>query len=1199
MKKIRYFLCAFSFCMIAKAQTSPAITNTLDTQLSNISQTTVTSGIIYERTLQMANLYNFNKSPTFNTANFDYFKQALLELNKASNGTKFITVDNLKGRIANTTNPSQVDLAILNTQFNILNFNIDVPANGGLLFDEATQKYVQIPNKAPFYLLDVTVIAPTKNTASGTSITYNLRNDLFFTNGTKTIRTLVANFGDGVNRTLINNQVLTNQSITINYTTSGVKTTSFTVTYSDNSSITTYGKIYFKYTTPTSNSLTTNTATTNCFASNDPLFKQEDFSLTADVPFTGYEIGDQPLYAKIDYRVYYSKNNTAKKLKKPIIILDGFDPGDKRKFEDCDCENDADCACRNLDANGNFDPLKHRSIVDIMTYLDSNQTQISLLRTLRESGFDVIIVNHPTTVITNPTQPTTTNQWGQTVPNNIVIDGGADYIERNAMAYVKLITQVNTIVAQNGSTDRIAIIGPSMGGQISRYALAYMEKNNIPHNVRLWVSIDSPHLGANIPLGDQALLNLVKENSDAAKDFYEKDLRSPAAQEQLIEFHKEKYVGNAPFAPFTPVYNYNVAEPSTLNAQTTSQGLPLNRGNSYFQQHYNNQNSNGVTGSGGWPVSNANFRKIALINGSLSGSREAVDIAGQPIVSFAGDNEKVLNLRGFQRVNIDLPWPFGSITFRIHIASLEANNMPSIGTNADVARFKHLFDNKTTQAFNNNSRGVMDNIPGGFFGAQNDIATPVLSTDPVPGSSLQYMENWSFSNFSITNIFKSISQYLGGSEWYLHEFNPIHSFIPTFSSIAYSSPNQNWNNPINTNLTCPANKQTPFDSYYGEAKNTQHTSFTYESVNWLLKELGDINHLPLPQAPHFPIQDNVLAGPSKICANNNTTYSISDVCKVPSPVIYTQAGVTINGWSVQGNLQIVATTPYSITVVGTSDDPNDAIITATFQNGQTIRIPVHVGTPNAENTTIDNSWDWVSINGGTFNMSVPAHPTATSYYWTAEADVSEFPMMCPIINAHHAVFTGGVNSGIISSITTTAPAATINWGNCLGTYVLTCYAVNDCGMTPYSIKVTTVGKPQNNPCTHKPYGIKIAPNPIESGRTNFVISKIRDASPCNFAKTEDGYLPKIYTSYEKSSATVSIYDFSGNQLYSNVFQEPEYIEVKELPKEDETNPEEIKKYEELNHYNIQGLNLNPGLYFIRVKDSDDDSEGVTVQVEVK
>lgn len=66
-----------------------------------------------------------------------------------------------------------------------------------------------------------------------------------------------------------------------------------------------------------------------------------------------------------------------------------------------------------------------------------------------------------------------------------------------------------------------------------------MEKNNIPHNTYLWVSIDSPHLGANIPLGDQALLNLVKNSSHEAKAFYEKDLSSPAAQQQLIEFHRE------------------------------------------------------------------------------------------------------------------------------------------------------------------------------------------------------------------------------------------------------------------------------------------------------------------------------------------------------------------------------------------------------------------------------------------------------------------------------------------------------------------------------------------------------------------------------------------------------------------------------------------------------------------------------------
>lgn len=1114
-------------------------TLTLDQQLVNVNQSSVSSGIIYERVPQFANLYNFNKSPDFNVADFKYFKQALSEMYRASNSTKFTTLTNFKNLINGTTLANEVDIALLSTQFHVLNYNKDDTSLGGLTYDESTQKYNQIPNKVPFYMLDNTVISTTKDYASGTSITYKLRNDLYFKNGTKTIQTLVADFGDGVNRALISNGILTNQNIVINYNSSGEKRIKFTVTYNDNSTLETYCKIYFKYINSTASLI--NSTSTSCDAS-DPL--RQDYSLQADIPFTGFVSGDPTIKAKIDYRVFFSNGNTQKLIKKPIIIIDGFDPGDKRKIEDCDCENDASCSARNT-TNGVFDPAKHKSILDMMTYKNNLGADNNLLPELRTLGYDVIVVNQPTYTTTNI-------QNGQSV----TIDGGAYYIESNAMAMVKLITQVRQALITNNSTSQIAIVGPSMGGQISRYALAYMEKNNIPHNVYLWVSVDSPHLGANIPMGDQALINLLKTESNSADEFYNNELSSPAAQEQLIEFHREGI-------------DYNTVNPTYLNGQTTSQGLATNAGNNLYQQHYNNQNNNGLPGSHGFPV---NLRKISLVNGSVTGK------------TFGNDSENVLTIKAFERVHV--PLLIGQYSFTVHLATLESDFMPATGNSAQIAYFNKKGNTKNTISPNLNLRGNMDIVPGGFFGAQNDI------NQSITGQGV-FQTRGSFWQFTMDNLIYFITSINGsGGYWETREFKPIHSFIPTFSSIAHKQPNQNWGNKLDRNLVC--SNETYFDSYFGHDENTQHTSFDNESVIWLKKELAG-----QPQAPYFPIQENVLTGPSKICANNNTTYSISDVCKVPSPVMYTQGGNTINGWSVQGNLQIVSTTPYSITVVGTSDDPNDATITATFQNGQTIQIPVHVGTPKAENTTISNSWDWVSINGGSYNMSVPADPTATSYYWTAEADVSEFPMMCPTINAHHGVFIGGINSGNISSITTTTPTATINWGNCLGTYILTCYAVNDCGMTPYSVKFTTVGKPQNNPCTHKPYGIKIAPNPIESGRTNFVVSKIRDASPCNFAKIEEGYVPKTYVFYEKSSAMVSIYDFSGNQVYSNVFPEPEYIEIKELPKEDETNPEEVKKYEELNHYNIQGLDLNPGFYFIRVKDSDDDSEGATVQVEVK
>ena len=282
----------------------------------------------------------------------------------------------------------------------------------------------------------------------------------------------------------------------------------------------------------------------------------------------------------------------------------------------------------------------------------------------------------------------------------------------------------------------------------------------------------------------------------------------------------------------------------------------------------------------------------------------------------------ILNLRGFARVEVK--FLIGNYVFRVHTASLESQNMPSTGYNARIARFKRGPKDKTTLCVNANSRGVMDNVPGGFYDAQKQILESSIKNDP---------------SAQLQNVYPSI---LATGEWYLWNYNPIHSFIPTFSAIAHNQPNQNWNNPLNVNLSCPSNKQTPFDSYFGLAKNTQHTSFTKESVDWLLKELAGKQ-----QAPYFPIQEGLLEGDKGLCENQIKTYTINEICKVPSSLLYNNdAGVAVNGWSVEGNLQIISFTAYSVTVKGTSNLPNDAKIIATFQNGQRYETIVHVGVPS-------------------------------------------------------------------------------------------------------------------------------------------------------------------------------------------------------------------------------------------------------------
>lgn len=897
MKKILFMASVMLFFNSTLAQDLPNPDyDELDKMLGNIDTTKINTGILYERTIQLANLYNFNLSDSLNTADYSYFKQAILELYNASKSKKFVhskKLETILGENAQLNQSNKVNFGFINTDFNIL-ADWEGSNYQGVKFDSIKQKYEQIPNKQPFYMLHTTVIAPLKNAIEGANAEFAFTDDFIYSYGQKPIKSLTAFFDYGKIQPIITSEVFTPVTVTVNYETTGTKFIKFEVVYTDGSTVTTHSSIYFR------NSTITNNLLSSCDSS-DVL--RDDFATISSDDFKGYRTTDPKIKPKFDYRVYYSTGNTVKKLIKPIIIIDGFDPGDKRRIEDCDCEQDVDCAVKFRGTNGQFDPELHKSITDMMIYYDQN-IKIPLLARLRDSGYDVMIVNFP--------KYTTTNlENGQ----QITIDGGAYYIESNAFALVKLINETNAILATNGSANHIAIIAPSMAGQISRYALSHMEKNNIPHNVNLWVSIDSPHLGANIPLGDQGLVYRFQISSDQAIDFYQKELSSPASQQQLIEFHRQ--IGNN-------------ANPIFQNAQTTSQGMLFDRGNTFFQEHYNKQNNNGLPNSNGWPQ---NLRKIALVNGSLTGSKETLKINGEPLNNFASDGELVLSIRGFQKIKL-----FGISVGTVHVASIESRFLPKDNTPIKISRFHKTNKDRAVYAGNINNRGNMDNVPGGYFDAQDQLRKSVFKIDE-------------FANFNFS--------FLGTSgSWSLREFNPIHSFIPTFSAIAHLEPNQNWNNSLSYNLACTTNKKTPFDSYFGGDKNTQHTSFTKESVDWLLNELNGI-----PQLPNYPLGDDLLTGPESICIDSNTLYTFNNPCKLPSVVAE---------WSVSPNLEIIAQSDYGITVKAIEN--GEATITAFFHNGIATVKSLHAGAPTLDEFSFGNSSSTQSLclsGGGNFLYSIP------------------------------------------------------------------------------------------------------------------------------------------------------------------------------------------------------------------------------------
>lgn len=91
--------------------------------------------------------------------------------------------------------------------------------------------------------------------------------------------------------------------------------------------------------------------------------------------------------------------------------------------------------------------------------------------------------------------------------------------------------------AQQFGGARLVVGGFSMGGIVTRYALARMEAQRMDHRTGLYFSYDSPHRGASIPVGVQAFSYFIPFPNDFAKQ-----MDSPAAR-QMLWRHYDKETG--------------------------------------------------------------------------------------------------------------------------------------------------------------------------------------------------------------------------------------------------------------------------------------------------------------------------------------------------------------------------------------------------------------------------------------------------------------------------------------------------------------------------------------------------------------------------------------------------------------------------------------------------------------------------------
>ncbi|MER7753146.1 hypothetical protein [Kitasatospora sp. NPDC097643] len=102
-------------------------------------------------------------------------------------------------------------------------------------------------------------------------------------------------------------------------------------------------------------------------------------------------------------------------------------------------------------------------------------------------------------------------------------------IQDNAEVAIQAITQA---IAERVTDERLIVGGVSMGGIVTRYALAKMETQRMDHQTKTYISYDSPHNGAWIPLILQQLAYFF--DALATEKPSQADLiKSPAAQQLL------------------------------------------------------------------------------------------------------------------------------------------------------------------------------------------------------------------------------------------------------------------------------------------------------------------------------------------------------------------------------------------------------------------------------------------------------------------------------------------------------------------------------------------------------------------------------------------------------------------------------------------------------------------------------------------
>lgn len=820
MKKFYFVLLLIAVGILnTYAQNTPdSFANRINYIFQHVDKTQISTGLLTDYGIDFLNLANYNGQQLHDSNYVSNQEWITIYTSLYSSQTRLLsTLPNPEAVATDFANNASTNgatgLAILHYNYNSYR---DDAVSAGLVTISNDQIYdVANRGQSPYADKTAFAVSPVENNTTAGNDLFIFKTGLVYSNTGLTITGIEADKGAGFF------SVSMNTPFSFGFSASGIYPVTFRISFSNSTQLVSHTKVFVKQ--------AVNGAGLRYAFNPNPTLSQTISGSKAYLGITG----------SANVQVHLSSTNTTGQIRKPFIVVEGFDPW--RIISPNQPQN-------NYNSGSFLDEMDRVLISSGFAYDFHNQVDIT-------GEYDLVFVD---------------------------FENGTDYIQRNAFVVDAVIRWVNSVkTVWNGVRQQNVIMGMSMGGLVTRYALRDMENNSINHECRLFISHDAPQNGANVPVGIQM----------AAQH-----LGSVKVSAGLPGLYLIPIIPSSLLNPFAQIRDLQTLSESPAAKQMLIQRVIYDRYNNidgmYTISKTDHQNFQNEIDQLGWPV---NTRNISVSNGICSNTlvfsdndRRLFTFYGQRSFTYFGQLWRSLaaTLAGiFSDAGTFAEFPLSLISTGTSLrVDIWSDAIPPNFSNEQIYRGDIYIQRKILFAINaynyfTKSRGysgtssyAIDNSPAGVY----DLNRFGFSQATIQNQLPDFFQN--FINVSINH-----SRF---------------SFVPRPSSLNVNDPYNNFRTDIcATRLVCE--NKTNFSGYFvSQTDNEPHISFNQPNATYIFSQMES-------QVDCSSICPTIAGVEAIACT---TSYQIQPIAGA-TYIWTTSPNLTINGPNTNNNVQVTVNTP--------------------------------------------------------------------------------------------------------------------------------------------------------------------------------------------------------------------------------------------------------------------------------------------------